>query len=558
MKTMRSGVALLALAGAIGLGPAAADVGRGLHDRVLTNPTAYIPAQCYTVTQDAPDGRVYNPCQTCHVRPRAPNFVNDVDLQQEYAFPETARENRWTNLFKDRRAAIAAVPDAEILAYARQGNYFDATGAIALAERLKTPPAAWDADGDGVWSGYTPDCRYDFDAEGFDRRPDGGLSGWRALAYAPLPGGFWPTNGSMDDVLIRLPALYRQNAAGEEDVAIYKINLAVVEALIQRRDVAIDPVEEGPLGVDLDKDGALGVAEKIAYDWAPLEGREMSYVGAAKAAQARGEAKLAAGLFPLGTEFLHSLYYLDLDENGAIAMAPRMKELRYSVKTRWQTYADLEEGALAEAKETEDFPDRFALFDGDAETGIGNGWGWRLQGFIEDETGALRPQSFEETVFCIGCHGGVGANDDSSLAFARKFPAESAPARGWYHWRQKSLRGAPEPIRADGRREMLRYLETAGAGDEYRANDEILSRFFDAEGRLDPARAAAFEHDLSELLFPSPERALALNKAYREIVREQSFILGRDAVVAPAQNVHRRLEAERPTGVETPERAARW
>ena len=40
----------------------------------------------------------------------------------------------------------------------------------------------------------------------------------------------------------------------------------------------------------------------------------------------------------------------------------------------------------------------------------------------------------------------------------------------------------------------------------------------------------------------SRSRALDLNKAYWTIVREQSFIRGRDANLAPMQNVYRRVD----------------
>ncbi|AKU97356.1 hypothetical protein AKJ09_04020 [Labilithrix luteola] len=66
---------------------------------------------------------------------------------------------------------------------------------------------------------------------------------------------------------------------------------------------------------------------------------------------------------------------------------------------------------------------------------------------------------------------------------------------------------------------------------------------------------------MSTLLVPSPERAFALDKAYRVIVGEQSFVRGRDATIAPAQNVHRELPAGEnlPTGVTEaiPDRRAR-
>ncbi len=67
------------------------------------------------------------------------------------------------------------------------------------------------------WSGYTPDCYFNFDDEGFDREYNGTYTGWRAFAYYPFLGTFWPTNGSTDDVLIRLSDSFRKKAGGEED-----------------------------------------------------------------------------------------------------------------------------------------------------------------------------------------------------------------------------------------------------------------------------------------------------------------------------------------------------
>lgn len=528
----------------------AEDVRVDLKSTALSNHTAYIPPQCYTKTEDEA-GAAHNPCFTCHVDSRAPHYINDADLQLEYSLPGPALINPWTNLFVDRSAAVEAVSDAEIRDYIRKPNYLDSEGNNILAARLADLPEAWDVDGDGAWQGFVPDIAYHFDDKGFDIGADGTPTGWRAFAYYPVNGTFWPTNGSTDDVMIRLPQIYRQDENGAADQTVYEVNLAIVEALIKRRSVPITPVDETQLGVDLDKDGSLGQAIRVAFDWAPLEGRHMSYVGAARLAQQSDEAPLAAGLYPLGTEFLHTVRYVDLDDaTGEITMAPRLKELRYMRKTRWQTYFDRQEGMLAEAKERESFPDRIALFFGDAEEGISNGTGWRLQAFIEDAQGDLRPQSFEETVFCMGCHGGVGVNDDDTFAFARKLDANT-PASGWWHWSQHGLYGIPEMIRNDGAPEYAHYLQVNGAGDELRGNMELLKRYLDDSGALKPEPVVAFRNDVSQLLYPSAERAMRLNKAYREIVREQSFAKGRDATILPQKTVHREVEQGLPTGIKT-------
>ena len=530
---------------AAALGPAALAAPR--LGEPLENPTAYIPPQCYTETIDEA-GNTHNPCFTCHVRGQSPNFINDADLQTTYAFPGPATANPWTNLFEDRRERIAAIGDDETLAYVRESNYLDESGKILLQAVLANPPAAWDENGDGRWNGFVPDAYFRFDHEGYDVDPKGTRTGWRAFAYTPLPGSFSPASGSTDDVLIRLSEPYRTDAAGKPDWTAYAVNLAITEALIRRADVPIAPVDEAKYGVDLDKDGMLGTADHVAFDWAPLDGRTMSWVGPAKDLSA-DEAPLAAGLYPLGTEFVHSVRYVDPGDakDGRIRMSARLKELRYMKKTVWQTYADLEDGALEEVKEDYDFPDRLAMFDGSAELGLANGAGWIMQAFIEDRDGALRPQSFNETVFCAGCHGGVGVTDDSTFAFRRKL---AAPDGGWFHWDQRPLAGIPDPVGASGVGEYERYLKVNGAADEFRANDEAIAAFFDANGETKPDALARLREDVSALLYPSRRRALDLDKAYRTIVLDQDFIRGRDALVMPAVNVHEEVEQDEPTGIE--------
>jgi len=60
------------------------------------------------------------------------------------------------------------------------------------------------------------------------------------------------------------------------------------------------------------------------------------------------------------------------------------------------------------------------------------------------------------------------------------------------------------------------------------------------------------------LLLPSAERALAMDKAYAVIVKEQSYIYGRDAHVAPVETVHREVDSTITTGVEEPIRLERY
>jgi Tol biopolymer transport system component len=519
--------------------------GGALTGTVLTNQAPYLPPQCYTKTVQA-DGAVRNSCYTCHTKGLRPDFVNDGDLQLEFAFPAYAEQNHWTNLLVDRRSVQTQIADTDILDYIRTSNYFDAEGRIVPAADLAELPQQWDPDGDGVWSGYVPDCYFNFDEAGFDHDPSGGYTGWRALAYYPFPATHWPANGDYGDVMIRLPDAF-QTRQQVFDPDVYRTNLAILEALIKKSDVAIPPTDENRYQVDLDKDGRLATACRITYDWAPNDDRQMRYVGDAGELQAAGEVQLAAGLFPEGTEFLNTLRYVDITEEGEIAMADRMKEIRYARKIRWLTYAQLETLALNEVKERDDFPDRLKLPIGNMEDGVSNGVGWVWQGFIEDAGGRLRPQTFEETASCIGCHGGIGATTDSTFAFARKLDA-GVDRQGWYHWSHKDLVGLNEPKvrfeRAGVQYEYAYYLMYAGAGDEFASNAEVRGAFFDENGTLKPEMAAALHEDLSLLLYPSSDRALALNKAYRQIVEEQRYNAGRTALLDGGGGVFATLTPE--------------
>ncbi|MDG6773889.1 hypothetical protein QCB45_06060 [Thiomicrorhabdus sp. ZW0627] len=521
-----------------------------LDNRIQNTKAAYIPSQCYTKTRGQND-RIHNPCFSCHTNPKTPNFIDDSELQLSYDFRDTARKNPWTNLFKDRTAAVEKISDEEIMRYVRQSNYFDEHGDIRLTKKLQQVPEAWDVNKDGKWNGYQPDCYYNFDQEGFDRDPSGKDTGWRAFGYTPFLGTFWPTNGSTDDVLIRLNESFRQNEAGQYDRAVYKLNLAIVEALIQNKDVTIPPTDEKVYGVDLDHNGKFNIATQVVFKWDPRNGINMSYVGKAKQLLDAKQTQLAAGLYPVGTEFLHTVRYIDMDDKDQIQLAARIKELRYGVKINWNNYSQLRNASMSETKEIHDFPERLRRIVGNPEAGMLNGVGWAYQAFIEDKTGELRPQSYEESVNCMGCHSGLGVTTDSSFAFPRKLSADNFQA-GWYYWNQKGIQGLKEPQWKDGTWEYTQYLTQNQSANEFRNNDEVIAKFFKEDGSLKQDEADKIHQDISVLLSPSRERAMMLNKAYKVIVDEQSYIYGRDAHVKPITTSWDIVPAGETTGVESP------
>lgn len=447
----------------------------------FANPYAQIPPQCYVKTRRA-DGRVNNGCAVCHRASLEPNFVDDADLQLSYALPPPALRNPYTNLLGERARDGADASDEAVLDYVRRDNY-RAASVTAAAQRAA-------ADG-----GYTPDAHFRFDERGFDRDERGVASGWRAFAYEALSEEFGPEFGSFGDVLIRLPPAFRTAQNGELDDEIYALNLAVVEALIRRADVAIDAVDERRYEVDLDGDGALGTAERVRYRFERNAGDRLRFVGQAGAERA-GEA--VPGLYPRGTEFLHSLRYLDVTREG-VAPAPRMKELRYAKKTRYLSYAELRNEATHEAKERLKSPARPRQLLGDAARGVSNGQGWIYRAFIEDARGELRPQSLEEHLSCVGCHGGVGVTADSSFALPRKVSGKT-PRSGWVH------QLAPE------------------------------------RGKLPGAPK-----------LPAKARALALDKLYWSIVKAQSFGEGRGPVTSSPGELWIDVPPGELTGVLVPE-----
>lgn len=473
--------------------------------RAVYNAEAIIPPMCYTRTE----GR-HNPCYVCHQDRIGdhPNRMNDADLQQAYSFSELGTKNHWSNLFEDRSSRVAAISDEEILEWVEQDNYSE------LASRLR-------AEG---FEGYVPDLANlqlgagAFDAEGFAK--DG--SHWVAFNYKPLPSTFWPTNGATDDVMIRLPAPFRRTARGAYSRDVYKANLAILEARIKGlSSVSARDVDENAVGEDLDGDGRLGIAREIR--------RVSRFVGEAK------PYFTLPYLYPLDTEFLHSVRYIGVDAAGNVHVPARMKELRYMRKRFMLTDQQVIEAYRQEGYDKE--LGRLPGYIDRGQHGLDNEMGWLISGFVENRKGRLRFNTYEENLFCMGCHTSIGSTIDDVFSFARKLDG----AKGWGYI---DLRGMPDaPSRGESKGEIATYLERAGGGGEFRSNPEMEQRWF-TEGHADAAKIAAAE-DVYALVTPSRRRALELNKAYRVIVDDQDYIFGRDPTVSPLPNVYDAVDNER-------------
>ncbi|MEJ2619014.1 MAG: hypothetical protein P8163_01870 [Candidatus Thiodiazotropha sp.] len=474
---------------------------------LIYNQEASVPPQCYTRHE-----ATYNPCMTCHQSytfGSRPNAMNDGALQAEYSFSEIGVTNHWKNLFEDRSEAVAKITDQAVIDYTYTDNY------STLIEQLQSEP--WDGPVPAIANLHLGAGA--FDEQGFAL--DG--SHWVAFNYKPLPSTFWPTNGSTDDVMIRLPAEFREQSCNGSGYSrdTYIANLAIVEAAIQDlQQISLPPVDESSFCRDLNGDGQLSVIEAFQ--------RPEFYVGNASTI------RVTPMLYPQDTEFLHTVRYVGLSEDLSVTIPARMKEVRYMRKHTFFTTEALRSQYGKEKQEKLDgnLPNYVSLGD----NGLDNGFGWQVLGFIEAADGHLRKQSEEETLFCMGCHTSIGSTIDQTFAFPRKVTG----AAGWGYVNLQGMLDTPNMGGTEG--EILNYLKLAGGGNEFRENPEIMEKWFNEDGRVDEEKVSAA--DVYELITPSAERALTLNKAYMVIVKDQDFIHGRDANVTPAVNVYEEVDPE--------------
>lgn len=492
------------------------------NDRIIPtangsiNEEAPIPSQCYTKTEG-----VNNPCYTCHQTYFKPNDTqyrtnlrNDGANQGLYNFSDEGEINSWKNLFVDRRKWIKKISNEQIANYVDQDNY------SALAQNLKNRE----------WQGFIPDLKnYHLADKAFNERgiaKDG--SGWVAFNYKPFPGTFWPTNGATDDVLIRLPAKFRQ-LNGQYNENIYLINLSLVEMAIKELvEVDIFAVDEFELDTDINQDGTMSATVEVLK-------RRNFFIGDAN------DIQIPRLQYPEKTEIMHSVRYVGVDDNDQIYVPKRMKELRYMTKTKVLTDSAIDTTYRRERKEKLD--EQLPHYTKVKDRGFNNKFGWLIQGYIEDYDGELRPQSYEETAFCMGCHSAIGTTIDQTFAFPRKVTGKA----GWGYINLKGMIDAPSRGQKQG--EILQYLQVNGGGNEFRENTEMFEKWYKSDGTVDEEKVKGA--DVYQLITPSKQRAYDLNKAYSQIVRTQSFIHGRDVNIAPAINVHKEIdEAITPLKVE--------
>ncbi|KZY36069.1 hypothetical protein A3752_14150 [Oleiphilus sp. HI0081] len=485
---------------------------RATEDGITYNKEAIVPPQCYTKHEAK-----HNPCMACHqTHPfgSSTNYMADGVLQAEYAFSDVGVTNHWKNLFEDKTEKVGQISDQEVIDYINTDNY------TPLIEQLE-------ASSD--WEGPIPKLvnlqqgADAFDDEGIAK--DG--SYWVAFNYKPQPSTFWPTNGSTDDVMVRLPEEFRAAAEScTNDTSAYSrdtylANLAIMEAAIKNLDsVSLPQVDERVFCTDLNNDGHLGVIYEID--------RPAFYVGQAS------DVAVVPMLYPEGVQFLHTVRYVGVSADGDIGVSPRMKEVRYMRKFKLFDEPDLISMYGNERQEKID--EILPKYINRGDHGLDNSFGWMILGFIENADGSMRRQSYEEHNFCMGCHTSIGSTIDQTFAFPRKVTG----SEGWGYINLKGMKDAP--VMGDTEGEILDYLKRVGGGDEFRENGEMLEKWFNEDGTVKEEEVVAA--DVYELLTPSVRRALDLNKAYMTIVADQDFIHGRDANITPVTNVYKEVDPD--------------
>jgi hypothetical protein len=371
-----------------------------------------IPAQCWIETGYG----TQNACLYCHTDYLASRkHGNAFPLAEDqilYSFP-TPDLNKvlWRNtIFPheiDARLEKAgvSVPGINEVAYVRQDNWMPAFNHArpnntrgwlndnsrsfvlfpALNPRHLFPENEQNPTSDTA-HGY-------IDKDGFVRDEKAQTTGWQAINFFPY-GIFTPLSGSVSGIYIRLPEPFRTDQ-GKPSPSKYKKNLELLEKNIKNRSF-----------------------------------EESHYYGDAS------DTRVKKGFFPVGTEFAHPLHYVDLNADGETGArvdgvvenkgttyefpgtrSKRLKEMRYMYKWKEVGLEDIDEEAHNEEY----------VVGNEGQGWVDNNAGWLLAGFIEDRQGELRPQTTEEMMQCIGCHGKVGNTVDSVWSFQRKLPGD----KGW-------------------------------------------------------------------------------------------------------------------------------
>ncbi|GAO29767.1 hypothetical protein JCM15548_11993 [Geofilum rubicundum JCM 15548] len=262
----------------------------------------------------------------------------------------------------------------------------------------------------------------------------------------------------------------------------------------------------------------------------------------------------------------------------------RVKEIRYMYKWKEVGLADI-------AMDEEEGEEEFEWFIGKEGQGwVDNGMGWILAAFIENRHGELRPQTTEELTQCIGCHSKVGNTIDAVWSFQRQLPGDEGWGEmnyGQYASTTPEITRLKDYYAADGKMgELAGFYHSVVGGDLYGVmpdeirdelavyaqmkgetlnlsfsseemlNDDVLKdmsleerkprllerqklmrRFADDLAYLDYHEADDQYYIKGRLFYPTYTTMQSNIQAYRKVVLDQSFNLGKDVFGSEAGHV---------------------
>lgn len=138
----------------------------------------------------------------------------------------------------------------------------------------------------------------------------------------------------------------------------------------------------------------------------------------------------------------------------------------------------------------------------------------------------------------MGCHTNLGSTFDQVFSFSRKLDGKD----GWGYIDLKSMLDVPNKGQEEG--EILTYLKHVGGGSEFRVENDIHARFYD-NGELNVSKVKSVVN-IYELITPSRDSALIMNKAYCVLVESQDFLHGREGNPKPVINVQHEIDESTP------------
>lgn len=527
-----------------------------------------IPAQCWIETSYG----TQNACKYCHTDYLAEikhgNAYPISEDQEVYSFPSpNLNKILWQNVIYpqniEKRLAASGIdiPDIEDVEYVRYDNW---TPTFEMARGNGNNHWINDQSPNAnliLFPALNPNHLYPYkkenptsngmhgfiNNEGFVQTENEQYTGWRAINFFPYT-LFTPLTGSVSGIYIRLAKNF-MSENGELNMNIYKQNLSILEKNIKNQSFELT-----------------------------------HYVGDAS------DVAVKKGFYPVGTEFAHPLHYVDLNADGETGLnidgvvannnyqyefpgtrSKRVKEIRYMYKWKEVGLEDIEE------KDVEDDFEKYIGVEG--QGWIDNGGGWVIAAYIENRDGRLRPQTTEELAQCLGCHAKVGNTVDAIWSFQRMLPGMEGWAEMNYgHYSSKdpsktklhdylnertqtgelghfyhTVIGAElfGVMKAEVRNELLRFAENTNIDLPFAAteilDDEALKWMHKDERKprllarqtLMRAYSKSMEYlqyceeddnyyIKGDVFYPLPETMKENIQAYRTIVLDQSFNLGKD------------------------------